>query len=340
MADAIALTAEVVVDAMTDIVLARFLSGSAVTLVLYDWLLVLSDEFSTIWKANWTLPKFLYYYIRIVTAPFIILMAYQLSDLRGPLTRDLYRMGGPGYDPDAVIPCGVELSYRRFTWFITGFFVATFITTLGLMIAALITYEKTIDYYDIVGLCGALHAAPTFPAMFYAPAAYEAFLFVTTAYRAYQDAAIFSSSTTAPFLIMLYRDGLICFLVMLGMRSWNIWIYCTQPVTSLNIGGNMMWAINTIMSTRVYLNLVFLVKKPDITTYDTQAICGNRDTGIQFRRGAITTKSKSFGNRGDMLRGKVDELDYDEEHSMGPMNPRRHNVGRSLSPRAGQSFFL
>jgi hypothetical protein len=71
-----------------------------------------------------------------------------------------------------------------------------------------------------------------FPAMFYAPVAFEFFIFALTAYRAYQDASIFKHQLnggqgSAPFLIVLYRDGLVCFLVMLGMRSWNIWIVGT-----------------------------------------------------------------------------------------------------------------
>jgi hypothetical protein len=43
--------------------------------------------------------------------------------------------------------------------------------------------------------------------MFYAPAAYEAFLFATTAYKAYQDASLLSHGVTAPFLIVLYRGA-------------------------------------------------------------------------------------------------------------------------------------
>ncbi len=87
MADSTVLTAEVVIDAMTSISLARYLSGklkslvalvpgdlthvrvragSAATLVVYDWLLLFSDELDTIWKAKWTVPKVLYYYVGLL----------------------------------------------------------------------------------------------------------------------------------------------------------------------------------------------------------------------------------------------------------------------------------
>lgn len=75
-----------------------------------------------------------------------------------------------------------------------------------------VTRAETIDYFTVVRLCGALYSAPTFPAMFYAPAAYEAFLFATTAYKAYQDASIFSRGVTAPFLIVLYRGAIASFI--------------------------------------------------------------------------------------------------------------------------------
>jgi hypothetical protein len=53
---------------------------------------------------------------------------------------------------------------------------------------------------------------------------------------------------------------------MLGARSWNIWIYVADPITSLNIGVNVYWAVNTILSTRVYLNLVWIYRKPTLST--------------------------------------------------------------------------
>jgi hypothetical protein len=62
-----------------------------------------------------------------------------------------------------------------------------------------------VDYYPEIKACGALSAPTTAPALFYAPAAYETFIFALTAYQAYKDASIFTSSNASPFLIVIYR---------------------------------------------------------------------------------------------------------------------------------------
>jgi hypothetical protein len=157
--------------------------------------------------------------------------------------------------------------------------------------------------------------------MFYAPAAFELFIFAFTAYRAYKDASLLrvrgrNGSTTTPFLSVLYRDGLICFFVMFAVRSWNIWIVRSRfpflsttdtvlivsnkttdsseygrKVRFMNLFGptllhsylllltmpspSVMWGVNTVMSTRVYLNLVWLTHQRDVSH-------SSQTTGIAF----------------------------------------------------------
>lgn len=40
-----------------------YFTGASMTLLLYDWLLLASDEHQMIWKTRWTVPKFLYYFV-------------------------------------------------------------------------------------------------------------------------------------------------------------------------------------------------------------------------------------------------------------------------------------
>ena len=187
-------------------------------------------------------------------------------------------------------------------------------------------------YSTLIGICATNATSSTFPAIFYAPLAFEVFVFALTAFRAVQDAKILTGSGSAPFLLVLYRgmlpsvtyinrlvtdrniDGLISFIVMLTMRLWNIWIvrprhnwflsivltlriqYVTGPVSSFNLGtmcayasqtirrcnlisppffpfffGRLMWSISTVLTTRVYMNLVWLANRPllDPTSWHT-----------------------------------------------------------------------
>ncbi|KAG8819373.1 hypothetical protein FRC19_009841, partial [Serendipita sp. 401] len=85
----------------------------------------------------------------------------------------------------------------------------------------------------------------------------------------------------------LYRDGLICFVVMIGLRIWNCWIYITQPVSSYNMGTPLMWAVNVVVTTRIYINLVWLAKKPLITT---NGLSINADVPASAARASIHVK--------------------------------------------------
>ena len=150
---------------------------------------------------------------------------------------------------------------------------------------ALLKFTTEVLFYStILGVCAALQPSKTFPAIFYAPAFFEAFVFALTAYRGFQDAKMIAGTETAPFLKVFYRgwitgffsllrfadcfeDGFICFFVMIALRMWNIWIvrifasislacgnlsltrsfqYLTQPLSSFNLGTQCVSFLATI----------------------------------------------------------------------------------------------
>ncbi|KIM25273.1 hypothetical protein M408DRAFT_74460, partial [Serendipita vermifera MAFF 305830] len=81
-------------------------------------------------------------------------------------------------------------------------------------------------YSPALKSCVTLGASPLLPPIWYAPVAYETFIFSLTVYRAWHDSKVISGQT-APFLVLFYRDGFIAFVVMTGARIWNIWIVST-----------------------------------------------------------------------------------------------------------------
>jgi len=60
--------------------------------------------------------------------------------------------------------------------------------------------------------------------VFFVPAIFEFTIFFLMGFRACQDAKVMTSLSSAPLLTVLYRDGIICFFIMFGVRMWNIWI--------------------------------------------------------------------------------------------------------------------
>ncbi|KAG8797296.1 hypothetical protein FRB91_011973 [Serendipita sp. 411] len=192
--------------------------------------------------------------------------------------------------------------YRRkklMVWFITGFFLSTYLATLGLLIHSMVLYHDTIHYIPAVKSCAATGHSPTMAAIFYAPAAFESFVFGMTAYSAIKDSRVITGQS-APFLVVLYRDGLVCFVVMIALRIWNCWIYITQPVSCYNMGTPLMWATNAVLTTRIYINLVWVAKRPLLSTaaYPSQ---GNTFTGRDGVRVAIPPTTTFEFKKGSIL---------------------------------------
>ncbi|KIM32256.1 hypothetical protein M408DRAFT_20573 [Serendipita vermifera MAFF 305830] len=237
----------VVLKMLEDAAQARYLSGAAVTLVIYDWSLLFQKEYNTIWKSRWTLAKVLYYFIPLVSVPMLLTIAANnwLFTLR---LVALYR------------------HQRALVWFMYIFYACSCALTLTFLLLTLIAYGRIGVYYNPVAkCCFSTQTVPWTAAVFYTPGCYEFLIFTLTAYRAHKDAVLFNSGNTK-LLVVLYRDNVIAFFIMLAMRSWNIWIHLTQPVSSIHLATNIYWATNTILSTRVYLNIVWAVRQPTEAT--------------------------------------------------------------------------
>lgn len=312
-----------VLHALNDLYVSKLLAGAAATLSIYDWVLVFADEYATIYQSRWTLPKILFVFIRVVTPPGLVFGAFQLSDLRPALSASFCRawavintfgMLSSLVAANGLLALRLTALYgrkRKMVWFINTFFIASYAATFGLLIAALATYHSSIFYSDLLGVCASLGKSATMPAIFYAPSLFELFVFVMTAYRAYQDAKVLAGPSSAPFLIVLYRDGFLSFCVMFALRIWNIWIYLTQPLSSFNLGTPLMWAINTVLTTRVYMNLVYLSRKP-VVTNSTQKEFVSPTT--HTNGAGIAMKVHTF------TEVRVQEDDYTAPTGRGPTN--------------------
>ncbi|PVF92629.1 hypothetical protein CPB86DRAFT_829869 [Serendipita vermifera] len=269
-----------------------------------------------------------------------------------------------GFEYKGLLTLRIIALYRhnpRVVWFIRAFYFGSHIATFACGIVAQVAFSGEFINYCVTILftdpkyLGGVFFSQTFgaclrtetvvgmpfiiPAIFFAPAAFETFIFGLTAYRAWRDQFLLSSPCAAPFMTLLYRDGVIAFLIMVSLRIWNIWICFTQPlnnafmglpsvpphhVTFIVLGAlrglisrevdvikndykslkrrlkdepvlltlachtgselacdknlyiprvliiiyRLMWAGNTVLTARVYLNLVWLARKP-IVNLDT-----------------------------------------------------------------------
>lgn len=56
-------------SAVKDVYHSRLLSGVAITLAVYDWLISFASEYETIYQSRWTVPKALFFYVSVAPEP-------------------------------------------------------------------------------------------------------------------------------------------------------------------------------------------------------------------------------------------------------------------------------
>lgn len=260
--------------AIDNIHVSRFTSGAAATLVFYDFLLVFGQEFNTIYRSRGSLAKCLFCFVRFITPLGMVLGTIQLIDFRDPLSAErclvtpiflTYAMITSLMAADGLFTLQLVALYKSkqyMVWFISTFYLASYAVTYGLAIEGTIELTKYPAFYtDLLHACVSFGRTALLAPVWYAPVAFETFLFSLTVYKAWYDAKVIST-TSAPLLVLFYRDGTIAFIVMTGVRVWNIWVYTTQPISSIYVGTMLMWALNTVLATRVYMNLVWFVRRP------------------------------------------------------------------------------
>ncbi|KAG8789751.1 hypothetical protein FRC15_003820 [Serendipita sp. 397] len=91
-------------------------------------------------------------------------------------------------------------------------------------------------------------------AIFLSPLVLETVVFAMTAFKVYQAAKI-SPTHLPPLLHVLFRDGLVYYVVIFCARTLCIIIFFALPFQFMLLGINFLWAIVATMITRFFLNL-------------------------------------------------------------------------------------
>ncbi|KAG8801680.1 hypothetical protein FRC17_006585, partial [Serendipita sp. 399] len=208
-------------------------------------------------------------------------------------------------------------------------------TTAGFMVYTLYVYGRAIHYSSIVHACASTTKSNLMPAIFLAPAAFECTLFFLTGYRAWRDVKLMTNTSSAPFLTVLYRDGIACFFIMIGVRIWNVWIYATQPITTAYLGIYLLWATMTILSTRVYLNLQFLARGGRNDTETEFTTFGQPKFAVPTTAG-MTTTNAIFGN---LTQGDFEHYSRTQENqaTKAELYPTIHSSPTYGSPTTSRS---
>ncbi|CCA72891.1 hypothetical protein PIIN_06828 [Serendipita indica DSM 11827] len=133
---------------------------------------------------------------------------------------------------------------------------ACYLTALGVLISCQYNLSQMNTYVGLVDICVPAELSSRIQVVFEAPLVFEGIMFSTLIYRAWADLKSRGSMGMLPLLRVLYRDGILFFIVMTATRIWNIYKYAKRPIYETLEGPYIMWSIVSVLSCRIYLNIV------------------------------------------------------------------------------------
>lgn len=248
----------------------RYTALAAVTLALYDWFLVLDDEIQLVGKASFSKGKLLYYITRFATPIGLILGVYHIVDMRPNL--DITFCYGFMWFTTILEVFSIFISYWLLTlrivalyksrpvviWLLHIALLASYFTTLGMLIQSLRLYSSSLAYLPSLNFCVPLIHPPSLAVIFEVPLVYETLLVVLTAWHAWKDyyrGRELTQVQMIPLMKIMYRDGVFYFCIMVAVRVWNIYVYASKPIYEMFVGVYIIWSLITVLACRIYLNI-------------------------------------------------------------------------------------
>ncbi|KAG8847780.1 hypothetical protein FRC20_002684, partial [Serendipita sp. 405] len=271
-------------DILEQVSLSRYFVGISLTLSLYDWILLLGQESQTAWKTRWSWSKLIYFNNRVANLVGLIVVAVATSDLwKQSLPRQFCMFYAWFSLPlewisfllgNIILTLRVIALYNRNLLVIRLLYILLALcwtSSFGFTIHTLVRVSSDIDYSRGFHACVTDASLSLASGVFIGPAIFECTIFALTLYRAisYARQKALMSNFRTPFLATLYRDGFYYFAGVFAVHLWNViatddatrrggWLqYLTQPVKGNYMGTHFAWTVVTIMSSRIYLNLVW-----------------------------------------------------------------------------------
>ncbi|KAG8838461.1 hypothetical protein FRC18_004421 [Serendipita sp. 400] len=277
-------------ELLQQVTVARYFAGVALTLCIYDWLILLGRESQTVWKARWTRTKAIYYINRILTLVGLTVTAIQDSDIwLTPLSQRLISWGLSSF----ILTVRIAALYAHCRWVVRVLYsllVLNLLITSASTIHSLLLWSRGISYSPLLHLCASSEYSPTGAIIFISPASYEFILFSLTLYRAIRDVRnkLVPTRANASFLFTIYRDGFYYFAAVFAVHFWNSLTYAMLPTTGIFMGVYFAWAVLTVMSSRVYVNLVLAAYgSGDDRNLTTTVGFSSPRTGEAYQRGTF-----------------------------------------------------
>ncbi|KAG8797468.1 hypothetical protein FRC17_007732, partial [Serendipita sp. 399] len=222
--------------ALSNLTKCKYTSVAGLTVVLYDILLLLSDEVRLIWqKPRMNASRIAYLINRYVPPVFLIVANYHILVLR---VLALYGAG------------------RTLTIVIYTLFAISYGICLGITINAVIVIKEKAYFDPLVHVCNIKSTPEIFRFIFLTPVFFEILIGGLTLWKGLQHAYVISHASAAPMIHIMLRDGLIWFTSVVGLRLWNALIWVFLPQSLIYLGIYILWALVSTFVSRFFLNIL------------------------------------------------------------------------------------
>lgn len=264
-------TTESAIDALQSVVTARYLSGAGFVVLLYDHALTLADEVQYIWSAPSTLAKILFLLLRYMVPLFMLMETITRSGVSYVAMSDNACKGITAFATYAgwlsiaisnflvllriwtLLPRG----HRLIAWSLI-FFAAIQAVSLGLTTVVVAKMAALMAFEPHTGLC-VLSTLPRNTGFWVAGIwaiglFFEIVVFAAVCWHVLARPRPRAAAGDAVVRRLLFRDGVIYFLVLFALRVTNTVLAITSPISSLYVIVFFIWCMTTLTTSRLIIN--------------------------------------------------------------------------------------
>ncbi|PVF96080.1 hypothetical protein CPB86DRAFT_861362 [Serendipita vermifera] len=274
LASRAASTVDALIDAAEGIALTRWCSAVAITILFYDTFLTLEEEVQFLWPKKWNAIKASIYLNRLITFPITIVWSLTHSGrivYSNPGCEALFHATSVTAYIFFALANWIMLSRttslygntRIFKWAMSIFFVASYITTGILITISMVSLGHPGHIYFLAPfrICAIAFRPATYGYIWIPALVFETVVCFLTVHKTYQK-AIRQYGMGSKLLVVLFRDGVIYYFIIVVFRGYNMISWMTMEPARLFIAFQIMWSLVCVLTTRLQLNLLEAAQNP------------------------------------------------------------------------------
>ncbi|KAF7344850.1 hypothetical protein MVEN_01646700 [Mycena venus] len=263
---------------LQNVFITRYISAAGFVVLLYDHLLTFDDEVEYIWKAPATMEKFLFLFLRYMVLVFLTVQTWFTdncnvrSDVKSGL-HSLYVLfsvlRSVNETPSqtyagwlSIVILNLLVLQRIWTTLPRGhrligvslsFFIFMQLASLAVTSWVVSNMIPVLVFEPTVGLCTFTSKPTVFP-LWVPGIVFEVVVFLTVCWNTLDRPRALGPDSDSHITRMLFRDGVIYFVLLFALRVANTVIAVVAPISLIFVVVFFIWAATTVTTSRLIIN--------------------------------------------------------------------------------------